>query len=87
MEKCFDYEDVEEKKKVRHDVTRLKGHAALWWDELQAHRRSNGKQNIKIWDRMVAKIKAEFMPKDYQISLLRRMQNLRQRGLIVKEYT
>jgi hypothetical protein len=34
MEKCFDYEDVDEEKRVRHDVTRLKGHAALWWDEL-----------------------------------------------------
>jgi hypothetical protein len=32
----FDYEDVEEDKKVMHVVTRLKGHAALWWDELQA---------------------------------------------------
>jgi hypothetical protein len=30
----FDYEDVEEEKKVRHVVTRLKGHATLWWDEL-----------------------------------------------------
>jgi hypothetical protein len=29
-------EDVEEEKKVRHVVTRLKGHATLWWDELQA---------------------------------------------------
>jgi hypothetical protein len=29
------------------DPTRLKGHAALWWDELQAERRSKGKQKIK----------------------------------------
>jgi hypothetical protein len=36
MDKYFDYEDVEEEKKVRHVVTRLKGHATLWWDELQA---------------------------------------------------
>jgi putative transposon-encoded protein len=43
MEKYFDYEDVEKKKKVRHIVTRFKGHAALCWDELQADRRSKGK--------------------------------------------
>jgi hypothetical protein len=30
----FDYEDIEEDKKVRHVVTKLKGHAALWSDEL-----------------------------------------------------
>jgi hypothetical protein len=38
LDKYFDYEDVEEDKKVKHVVTRLKGHATLWWDELQAGR-------------------------------------------------
>jgi hypothetical protein len=61
MEKYFDYEDIEEDKMVKHAVTRLKGHATLWWDELQAERRSNGKKKIKSWDRMVAKMKAKFI--------------------------
>ena len=39
MDKYFDYDDVEEKKKVKHAVTRLKGHATLWWDELHANKR------------------------------------------------
>jgi hypothetical protein len=47
MDKYFDYEDIEEDNMVKHVVTRLKGHAALWWDELQAECRSNGKQKIK----------------------------------------
>ena len=34
MDKYFDYEYVDELRKVRHVVTRLKGHATLWWDEL-----------------------------------------------------
>jgi hypothetical protein len=87
MDKYFDYEDVDEEKRVRHVVTRLKGHATLWWDELQAERRSKGKQKIKNWDRMVAKLKAKFMPKYYQINLFRKLQNLRQKGMTVKEYT
>jgi hypothetical protein len=77
LDTYFDYEDVEEDKKVKHAVTRLKGHAALWWDELQADRRYKGKQKIKSWDRMIAKMKAKFIPRDYQITLFRRMQNLR----------
>ena len=85
MENYFNYEDVEEEKKVRHVVTRLKGHTTLWWDEMQADRRSKRKKKIKSWDRMVAKLKVKFMPRDYQISLLRSMQKLRQRGLTVKE--
>ena len=39
LDTYFDYEDIEEYKKVRHVVTKLKGHATLWWDELQADRR------------------------------------------------
>jgi hypothetical protein len=65
MEKYFDYEDVDEEKRVRHVVTRIKGHATLWWDELQAERRSKGKQKINNWDKMVAKMKDKFMTKDY----------------------
>jgi hypothetical protein len=44
LDKYFDYEDVEEDKKVKHAITRLKGHATLWWDELQADRHCKGKQ-------------------------------------------
>jgi hypothetical protein len=87
LDTYFDYEDIEEDKKVRHVVTKLKGHAALWWDELQADRRCKGKHKIKSWDRMIAKMKEKFIPRDYQITLFRRMQNLRQKLMMVKEYT
>jgi hypothetical protein len=87
LDTYLDYEDVEEDKKVKHDVTRLKGHATLWWDEIQANKRCKGKQKIKSWDRMIAEMKTKFIPKDYQITLFRRMQNLRQKLMTVKEYT
>jgi hypothetical protein len=47
LDKYFDYEDVEEDKKVKHVVTRLKGNETLWWDELQADRHCKGKKKIK----------------------------------------
>jgi hypothetical protein len=50
-------------------------------------RHSKGKQKIKRWDRMIAKMKEKFIPRDYQITLFRRMQNLRQKLMTVKEYT
>jgi hypothetical protein len=87
LDKYFDYEDVVEDKKVKHVIMRLKGHATLWWDELQADKRCKGKKKIKSWDRMVAKVKAKFIPKDYQITLFQRMHNLRQKLMSVKEYT
>jgi hypothetical protein len=36
---------------------------------------------------MITKLKAKFIPRDYQITLFRRMQNLRQKLMTVKEYT
>jgi hypothetical protein len=36
---------------------------------------------------MVAKMKDKFIPKTYQITMFRRMQNLRQKLMSVKEYT
>jgi hypothetical protein len=87
LDKYFDYEEIDDEKKVKHAVTRLKGHATLWWDELQADRRRKGKTKIKSWDRMVAKLKDKFIPKDYQLNMFRKLQNLRQKGLSVKEYT
>jgi hypothetical protein len=36
---------------------------------------------------MIATMKAKFIPKDYQVTMFRRMQNLRQKLMSVKEYT
>jgi hypothetical protein len=36
---------------------------------------------------MVGKFKSKFMPKNYQINMFRKMQNLRQKGMTVKKYT
>ena len=34
LDRYFDYEDVEEDKKVKLAITRLKCHATLWWDNV-----------------------------------------------------
>jgi uncharacterized protein YjbK len=36
---------------------------------------------------MITKMKAKFIPRDYQSTLFQRMQNLRQKLMSVKEYT
>ena len=65
----FDYEEVEEENKVKLVVTRLKGHATLWWDSVQTERKKKNKVDIKSWDRMVAKMRGKFLPKDCQLGL------------------
>eukprot|EP00253_Pinus_taeda_P021561 PITA_21561 len=79
LDKYFENEEISEDKRVRFSATKLKGHAALWWDNIQADRKRMNKLPIKKWPRMVAKLKGMFFPKDYQVKLYRRVQNLRQK--------
>jgi len=87
LDKYFENEEVSEDKRVRSVATKLKGHAALWWDSVQEDRRRMNKLPIRKWSRMVAKLKGRFLPKYYQVELYRRVYNLRQKGMTVKEYT
>ena len=52
----FDCEEIEEEKKVKLVVTRMKGHATLWWDSVQAERKKKNKSVIKSWYRMISKM-------------------------------
>jgi len=77
MEKFFDYEEIEDEKKVKFVVTKLKDHAALWWDGVQEERKRLGKQHIKNWSKMVAKLRGKFLLSNYQQTFFKQMQNLR----------
>ena len=52
-------------------ATKLKGNVALWWDNVYVERRTSNKPLIKKWNRMIAKVKSKFLPKDYHIALYR----------------
>ena len=71
LDKYFEYDEVEEDKRVRLVVMRLKGHASLWWNTVQVEIRRKNKPLTKIWDRMAAKMRANFFPRDYQLILYR----------------
>lgn len=42
---------------------------------------------IKTWSRMVAMLKGILLPKDYQIALHKKVHNLKQKRMTVREYT
>ena len=86
LNKYFDFEEIEDKNKVRYAATRLKGHSAIWWVEIQIHRERRGKSKIHSC-KMLYKIKSQFIPKDSQLILFRQLQNLRRKGMTIKEYT
>ena len=81
MDKLFEYENTPDNRKVKIAVTSLKGHESLWWENLQTDRKRRGKEKIKTWPKMVNKVKNKFLPADYQVILLRKMQNLKQKHM------
>lgn len=67
MDTYFESEDVPYDQMVKVTKTKLKEHALLWWNFEQAKRRKRRKSKITSWDRMVAKLKGKFLPKDYEV--------------------
>ena len=69
MEKFFEHENAHDSRKVKIAITRLKGHASLWWENLQTNRQRRRKENIRTWLKMVNNVNKKFLPVDYQVSL------------------
>ena len=62
MNKHFDFAKVKEGNQVIFVVTRLRGHASLWWDGVQEERILKNKTRISSWSRMTAKLRGKFIP-------------------------
>ena len=57
--------------------TKLKGCVALWCKKLQRDREEEGEMKITRWRLMVSKLKAKFIPTNYELELFKRLQNLK----------
>ena len=84
MEKYFDIEQIKDHERVKFECLKLKGHASLRWDNVQANKVKKGKDKMKNLDRMVTKLKDKFLPTDYMICMFRMLQNLRQKESTMK---
>ena len=73
LEDYFELEDIEDPLRVRLTKTKLKGHAALWWKEWQRDREDEGEVKITRWRLMVTKLKAKFIPTNYELELFKKL--------------
>lgn len=76
MNKHFNYAEVKEDKQVKFAVTRLRGHASLWWDGVQEERVLKNKARINSWSRMTAKLRGKFPPEDSKLICLSKCKTL-----------
>ena len=87
LEDYLELEDIEDPVKVRFPKSKLKGHATLWWKELQRDREEEGEMKIIRWRLMVTKLKAKFILTNYKLELFKRLHNLKQKDMNMKYYT
>ena len=87
LEDYFELEGIDDPHRVRLAQTKLKGHAALWWKELQRDREEEGEMKITRWRLMVTKLKVKFILANYELELFKKLQNLKQKDMTVKDYT
>lgn len=85
MEDYFEFEDIRDPSRVRLAQTKLKGHATLCWKEFQRDKVENGEMKIARWRHMVARLKVKFIPRDYELELLKKLQKSKQRNMSVKD--
>ena len=55
--------------------------------ELQIDREEEGELKITRWRLMVTKLKAKFIPTNYELELFKKLQNLKHKDISVVDYT
>ena len=58
----------------------------MWWDNVEDERVKKEKEMVKTWDRMVTKLKDNFLPTNYMIFLFRKLKSQRQMELTMQEF-
>ncbi|XP_059064670.1 uncharacterized protein LOC131856766 [Cryptomeria japonica] len=86
LENYFEYEEMEDEKRVKFAKTKLRGTTLTWWKSLQNDRMSRGLTRITNWARMKNLIKEKFLPSDYSIHVKRMRQHLKQKDMDVMAY-
>ena len=86
LEEYFEYKDIRDLDRVKFAKAKLKDHAKIWWQEVQLEINRRGKENITRWDRMVDKLKKQFIHVDYELDFFKKMQGLKKVGRSVQEY-
>lgn len=67
---------LEDPMSVKVSQAMLKGHVTFWWKEVQSESRRDDREIITRWNRMVSKMKTKVLLSDYQLELLKDLQNL-----------
>lgn len=87
VEEILEFRKFPDNMRVSLVVTRFKGRATAWWQQLKESRRQANKSRIDSWARLTKHMRRNFLPYNYERTLYNKLQNLRQGNHSVEEYT
>lgn len=87
VEEKLAFKDVPMERRVPLIFTRLHGRAAAWWQQSKVVRANQGKSWITTWEKLTRRLRAKFLPFNYHCILYQKLQNLRQGGRSINDYS
>ena len=86
VEKISEYKGFDDKKSFKIATIRLTKNACLWFDNLKARRARSGKEKILTWTALKKKLRAKYLPDDYEQVQYLKLTSLSQDNMSVSEY-
>ena len=69
---------------ISHDS--LRSHEYEWWKKLNMDRKHSGKDKIQTWEKIVIKLRNEYINSEYTLSMCIRLEKLRKNDRSVESY-
>ncbi|CAO2825173.1 unnamed protein product [Amaranthus hypochondriacus] len=66
IETVFEYKEYDDKKKFKLAVLKLTKLAALWYENVKANRRREGKKKMDSWEKLKKKMRDKWVSKEYE---------------------
>ncbi|PKI58109.1 hypothetical protein CRG98_021488 [Punica granatum] len=86
VDKVFEYYEYFETQKSQLAGLEFADYANLWWENIKAKRRRDGKNEIRSWWEMKRLMHRRFVPEYYKQQLYFQLQSIRQCDMSVKDY-
>ena len=87
VEKISDYMGLDDKKIFNISTIVLTKKAGLWLDNINARRVRAGKEKVVAWMTLKKKLRAKYIPCDYELECYLKLNTLSQGTMSVSEYT
>ncbi|XP_074298965.1 uncharacterized protein LOC141629956 [Silene latifolia] len=82
----FDFKDIDDEKRCKYAILKLRKNASLWYESLKAARAREGKEKLASWESLKRKLRKRFVSRTHKIYLYRKLAELMQVSLSICDY-